>query len=375
MIRRILTPFIVALKGRPSPALLETAIRKNDLPEIKGLLLKGADLTAPLPDGNLALHLAAKTGNIKILRFLLRRMNINAPNREGAPPLFTALECKESESIHYLIKKGCDLAVRDNKGFTALHKSAASGDIETTRLLVSKGLDVNDQSNPEKTSPLHEAVRSGNISLIDFLLEQGARINAENNEGTPFYWAACFGEMNVADHLLQKGADPTIPGKGGSPLILTATFGRDLIFEKILKKHPRQINDMDPRTGENPLHAAIRNGNYKFFSLLVSHGADIHARDKNGDMPIHLAAHQGNVDIAKSLILRGADVNRQNDEGATPLLLATKVNNPAMVKCLLQKGADPSIADRHGNTPAVHAGIHHLRKITELLNAYQTGNV
>lgn len=51
----------------------------------------------------------------------------------------------------------------------------------------------------------------GKADMVKFLVEHGADINAQDNEGwTPLHAAACCGNLAIVKYLCQKGADLSI---------------------------------------------------------------------------------------------------------------------------------------------------------------------
>ena len=92
-------------------------------------------LSPPLPllkDGCTSFHYAAN--NAEILTQLLAShstpRNINAPSSRGETPLHLACLNGNLESAKLLVSSGADLEVRDGKGNSVLHLSAASGSIQ-----------------------------------------------------------------------------------------------------------------------------------------------------------------------------------------------------------------------------------------------------
>jgi ankyrin repeat protein len=58
--------------------------------------------------------------------------------------------------------------------------------------------------------------------------------------------------------------------------------------------------------------------------MLIEHGADARAQNRDGETPLHLALYWGQVDVARLLIEHGADRTAQNYDGETPLHLASQ---------------------------------------------------
>ena len=109
--------------------------------------------------------------------------------------------------------------------------------------------------------------------------------------------------------------------------------------------------------GHTLLHDACRFGNLAVVKVLVSHGADIHAKTDNGVTPLHLAAKYGSFDVCEYLIQKGASVTAATTNlGQTPLhYLAHNRNYSTSSICLLlnMNGADVHVVDLHGCTPMI----------------------
>ena len=136
---------------------------------------------------------------------------------------------------------------------------------------------------------LFDAANRGDLKKVKRLLNEGADVNAKDEDGwTPLHWAAYYGHLNVVKLLVDRGADVNAKSKAG----------------------------------ETPLHWAAANGHLDVVEFLVDRGADVNAKSKAGWTPLHLAADKGHLDIAKLLLDRGADINAKNGGGKTPLDLA-----------------------------------------------------
>jgi hypothetical protein len=99
-------------------------------------------------------------------------------------------------------------------GNTPLNLAVAGGHLSIVRYLVSQGADVNGKDSRDNT-PLHMAIVWGGghksrLQILDLLVAQGADVNARTRHGmTPLHYAVGFaGDPRVVQHLLAKGANP-----------------------------------------------------------------------------------------------------------------------------------------------------------------------
>ncbi|HCO93844.1 MAG TPA: hypothetical protein DIU00_07835 [Phycisphaerales bacterium] len=73
-------------------------------------------------------------------------------------------------------------------------------------------------------TPLHMAVLSDQREIAQFLIDQGANINAPAKDeygGTPLHWAAVLGRVEIARQLIDAGANVNVSDKNGTPLDAT----------------------------------------------------------------------------------------------------------------------------------------------------------
>lgn len=77
----------------------------------------------------------------------------------------------------------------DSEGSSALHYACTWGDLRAVRLLVEAGADVNKLGDMDET-PLHSAVGSRFLDIVEFLLARGATQDQKDAFGyTPLEWA------------------------------------------------------------------------------------------------------------------------------------------------------------------------------------------
>ena len=80
--------------------------------------------------------------------------------------------------------------------------------------------------------------------------------------------------------------------------------------------------------------------------LLLSKGADIHAKDEMGRTALHNAADRGHEQVVELLLEKGADIESKKSGGDTALFGAVRYRNESMVRLLLEKGPSSSRPSR-----------------------------
>lgn len=173
------------------------------------------------------------------------------------------------------------------------------------------------------------------ISLIEFLIAQGADVNARELSGhTPLVLAS--GDSDLSDLLIRNGAQFDI--------FTAVTLERLDQIELRLKENPELVN-ATLASGETPL---FRAGTLKTAEMLLVHGANVNHRDRTDRTPLWNAA---NREIAELFAAYGADIEaRSCMHLTTPLNAAAIAGKADVVAFLLEQNADPyaSASKHHG---------------------------
>lgn len=146
--------------------------------------------------------------------------------REGTPLITVAARHAALKTLRYLIASGANLNARTPAGETALmmasyfraedgDRSVASNDQheQAVRLLVESGASLENAAH--SYTPLAYAAYQGNERIVLYLLERGARVNGDVEDGiayinTPLMMAAIQGHQDTARRLLRAGANARI---------------------------------------------------------------------------------------------------------------------------------------------------------------------
>ncbi len=275
----------------------------------------GADINAKNGKGNSAMHLAAVSGDVETLKFLVGLgAKTDEKNAEGKTPLVQAFNAynNSAEATIYLAKQnGRDFNTPDENGRTLLHMAAEAGKADfLEKVLDSKGgknidLDVRDY---EGRTPLMLAAYAGQTAFVGKMIEKGAPLNSTDNFGrTALYFAVAATEEGAIDKLIEKGAN---------------------------------------------LHILPKTDRRSF---------------------LHQAAEKARVSLTKKFVAAKLPVNRKDVNGNTPLHIAIKHGNEPVIEYLLENGADPKIADSVGFTAVDLAEQRNHYQITNLVKAYAEG--
>jgi ankyrin repeat protein len=198
-----LLPLLFAQAPSDRAAPLFDAIRKGDAAQVRALIAADPALAAARnADGATPALWSAYTRHPELA-------NIVLAGRE--PDFFEACALGDLERAMALVARDPKLVdAYSGDGFSPLGLAVFFGHEEIARRLVAAGADVNRPSrNAIRVAPLHSAVESGSLALLDLLLEHGARPDAvEFLEATPLHSAAARGNKEMVERLLRAGADP-----------------------------------------------------------------------------------------------------------------------------------------------------------------------
>jgi ankyrin repeat protein len=287
-----------------------------------------------------------------------------APAPVPADEFYVAIRGGDIEKVSTLIQGGADVNIRDRRGrATPLMHAAAYGTLDTMRLLLDKGADVNAR-NAGNATALMWAV--SDLAKVRLLLDRGADVNIVSSSGrTALFLAALSdGSAETVRLLLVNGANARVVDSRQMTTLVAAAYGNDAGTVRQLIEAGVDVNAADAVLGSTPLMNAARNGNLEAVKLLLAKGANVNAvsgapseQVKNGVInlgrftPLTLAA-TGPVDVVKALIAGGAQVNATEVRGLTPLMAAAATDHADLetVKTLIAHGADLRVKSLDGET-------------------------
>jgi len=172
--------------GKPLPALPPTLLHSAD-----GL-------------GRNGLHYAACSNDVLAAADLLDRgVNGSRRDQRGMTPLHFAVVHQSYEVLETLLESGVDVNAQTLEGLTSVFLAAREGDVRALQMLIDAGANPN-ISNVDEVTPLHIAAANNEVEAMQMLVQRGgAFLNAVDNCGdSPLHFAVREGNIAAVHALL-----------------------------------------------------------------------------------------------------------------------------------------------------------------------------
>jgi ankyrin repeat protein len=352
---------------------------------IETLLKAGADVNGRMLNGETPLMLASRTGNVAAMKVLLdHAADVNAKEAlRGTTALMWAAAQGHPAAVQLLIERGANLSARSNPDWPGkLVSYAKAEDPRPSRkkenvYVEPKPPDMSDRSGGALTA-LVFATRRNDVDSVRVLLAAGADVNQVTGYGwSPLLVATQNRYYQLGAFLLDKGADPNLANKGGWTPLYLAVDNRNIEGGD----YPVRKGDMD---------------HLDFIEKLLDHGADVNARMKdttegrtvftsqwvheNGATAFWRASQSSDLVVMRLLLAHGADPKIATKINVTALQVAAGIGwvegltyewseqaNVEAVKLLLDLGIDPNAQAETGRTALHGAGHKGRTAIVQLL--------
>ena len=219
------------------------------------------------------------------------------------------------------------------------------------------------------TKEFFDAIASGDSAKVTLFLDQDpSLVNTRTEQGlSAVLLATYYGEAGIADLLVERGAgldifETAATGRleqvqawldkqpelvnaynhdGFQPLGLAAFFGHQAIVTELLARGALVNSPSENPQHVTPLISATARQNLEIARLLITHGADVNARQINDFTAMHNAAQNGQIEMAELLLAHGAEINARSRDGKTPLTFALEKGHREMVEYLKERRAVP----------------------------------
>lgn len=259
--------------------------------------------------------IAVQEGNLDKVKEDWKKMQ-GKKDAQGLSTLHLAAKFGHQKIIKFLLVEGVDIEEK-SAGYRALHFAASYGNKAVVELLLDAGADVNATNikggvywlkiaSPDNESQhhaqifkgqtaLHLAANSRSLDIVELLLARSAKVNIYDGNGfTPLYAAVFYNQIEMAQLLIEHGAD---------------------------------VNEVNEYCGERSLlHEAAENNYFEIVQVLVEYGANINAQDRYGKTPLHTAIEEEHLEVAKYLYDKKANINIKDCQGKTALQLSGKTS-------------------------------------------------
>ena len=235
--------------------------------------------------------------------------------------------------------------------------------------LIDEGADINAAQN-DGTTPLHWAVYRKDIALVERLLTNGANAAVANRFGaSPLAEAVKLADSALVEALLEAGADPESANLDGQTALMLAARTGSVDVARQLVAYGADVNALEAWRGQTALMWAADGGHAELTDYLIDEGADVTTRavindwgsqitsepraqyrPTGGLTPLLYAARSGCLDCISSIVAGGESVDRPSPDGVTPLMLAIDNLNFDAADLLLDLDANPHYSDWWGRT-------------------------
>ena len=369
---------------------------------IRFLLDNGFNINHKNNSGRTIFQNVARMGNNKIFQIFMKyNADFNIKDSHGKTVLFDAVEGGNLDILKDVINNTNNLNILDENHQNALFSAVIKDDISLATELILNGINVN-FLDKDGQNVLFNAILQGakNLPLIELLIKKGINLNIVDNY-----------HKNLIDEILyvfdlQKNPPKELDGKykivteekeylplgflflehgleidkideSGKTILQKAVENKNFTNAEFLLNCGADVNICD-EFEKNIVHKEILKGysNYKMIDFLVSHGANIDARDldekgivddiieiiaiiKGFKKPNTFFSNEIKYDekydiLLKKVLTYRPNIERQRLDGTNILFDMVMYNDFETLKTIINYGINLNIKDKRGYTPLIY---------------------
>ena len=287
-------------------APLDSACEYGTLDVVKMLVEAGTGLRDTIDEGRTCLHIAACFGQTETVRYLVGLPFVDMNHRDGInrTALGLAVDEEHTDIVQVLMDAGADIDTQNNEGWSPLHSACGSGALDVVKMLVRAGAKVsatNDEGEtcfnraarcghteivrylaglpevdvnhrgPDNHTALDDAIVNEETDVVQVLIDAGAYIDTQNNEGRSPLHAACeYGTLDIVKMLVRAGAGVRVTDNDGCTcLILAARCGHTETVRYLVGLPEVELNHRDTVKNYTALQYAVEENHTDVVQLLI----------------------------------------------------------------------------------------------------------
>lgn len=401
---------------------LQLAAFQGNMKVVKGLIQAGARIDFSYCELGSPLQAAALATREEVIMHLLDLgANINACGGFLGTPLQAAAFSGNTRILNLLLGHGADVNIKGGFYGEALSAALAQKHKDIAKVLISNGSEL-DSISPHREwyrfqsssrlripyshiycdTPLKNAIRTGDTSIVQTLLDAGARISAENKSCRKSTHPICLAiiqeDLPMVKLLLENEGDPTVYSH--CALVKAVAVSNFPLFELLFSKLSRQSEELGKVAGgivsnvsdevrartlfpflddlfkiinheslKGLVSATVENECFTLTEYLLKKGFTPNAAGWKEDaydlcfkgIPLPMAVRKRRPDICSLLLDYGADPNVHDRKSGTPLYASVKVGNLEWVSRFLDLGSLPNedVFVNNGCPKVVHVASTH----------------
>ncbi len=353
---------IVNAKDRRGRTALHSAASKDNEEIVRILLNNGANMTLRTNFGDLPLSLAVSHGREKAVELLLdKQTTLRTKSQSLEVVLWGAIREGQEGVARVLINRGANIKATPDEGVRALGIAAARGHAAVTSLILEQGVDVNGVCSETGKTALIHAVEEQHDDVVRVLVERGANVREQNDNGPSVLHAAvskCRWEM--VEVMLEHGAslNSLSPFDIQAALRAAATYGHNKLVEMILRDGPRldSLTDYNCERGYIPLYEALQARHFSIADRLLKAGAPYKGLSTSTlRESLHSVAREGFDALMWMVLTEGVPIDLEKKvDGMTILAEAAKAGHLPIVQMLVGAGAKVNLKVFEPGKGALH---------------------
>lgn len=235
------------------------------------------------------------------------RRNINAPDKCGRTPVYTAVSNNSIKSLEILLQHGADPSIPGGErvnNMTPLHQALIEFKLDAIRLLLQYGADLNlcDKSG---LTPVSLARNIGSQQYIDIFEKEDQRRRENAMRVVADFYSACEeGDLSKVKDILRvpppagwELANIEVSGKGQTPLTIAILKGDPEITSELLGT----ITQLPSQP--SIIHLAVELAQVEIVRQLLQKFPECcKLKDEYHQLPFHVACQTGSFEVVKLLL-------------------------------------------------------------------------